>query len=201
MALPGHEDKIEAEHLLGSYNDANDYDDNCYYDDHFERASRVFYTQKPPNVLQNSVDWVTVRCAKHTAQLTAYPTPRRISKRIIFYLAIQFSIVFLVLFFAITPLLFSSYSDPPNHYKDLRRRAIESPFPGGANLNNEKVFIATSIYDAGGKLAGGSWGQAMADLIHILGPENVFLSVYEDNADELAMGALDNLAHYMKCKF
>ncbi|KAF1345057.1 cryptococcal mannosyltransferase 1-domain-containing protein [Delphinella strobiligena] len=109
------------------------------------------------------------------------------------------SIVFLVLIFALTPLLFSSYSDPPKHYKDLRRRAIESPFPGGANLNNEKVFIATSIYDEGGKLAGGSWGQALADLIHILGPENVFLSVYEDNADELALGALDNLAQYMTC--
>ncbi|KAL8684372.1 MAG: hypothetical protein Q9224_006398 [Gallowayella concinna] len=84
-----------------------------------------------------------------------------------------------------------SYSRPPDHYQDLRRRCKESKETGRGNINNEKIFIAASLYDPEGKLVGGNWGSAVLKLVELLGPENVHLSVYEDDASPQAKAALE----------
>ena len=58
----------------------------------------------------------------------------------------------------LTALFDPSYTDPPPHYQLLRQRASNSTRSGRANIGNEKVFIAASIYDEGGKLVSGAWG-------------------------------------------
>ncbi|KAL8800392.1 MAG: hypothetical protein Q9200_007254 [Gallowayella weberi] len=84
-----------------------------------------------------------------------------------------------------------SYSHPPPHYRYLRRRCEESKETGRGNINNERIFIAASLYDPEGKLVGGDWGSAVLKLVELLGPENVHLSVYEDDASPQAKAALE----------
>ena len=86
-----------------------------------------------------------------------------------------------------------SYSRLPDHYRVLRRRCEESKEPGRGNIKNEKVFIAASLYDPEGTLVGGHWGSAVVDLVELLGPQNVHLSVYENDASSLAKLALESL--------
>ena len=109
--------------------------------------------------------------------------------------------ILLVLFLSLTPLLLPSYTNPPLRYKALRWQTEQTSLPGRANVNNEKVFIAASIYDGDGQLAGGSWGRRVEQLVDILGPENVHLSIYEDNANPLAVDALHMLADRIQCGF
>lgn len=47
---------------------------------------------------------------------------------------------------------------------------------GRGNPNGEKVFIAANIMDAG--LVAGAWGDAVMELMDLIGEENVFLSEY-----------------------
>jgi len=71
---------------------------------------------------------------------------------------------------------------------------------GRANIHNEKVFIASSIYDKQGKLASGPWAQNLLDLVDLLGPENVFLSVFEDDPDSLARTSLERFSERVQCE-
>ncbi|KAL8732649.1 MAG: hypothetical protein Q9166_002624 [cf. Caloplaca sp. 2 TL-2023] len=86
-----------------------------------------------------------------------------------------------------------SYSRLPDHYRALRRRCEESKEPGRGNFNNEKIFIAASLYDPEGTLVGGQWGSAILELVELLGPQNVHLSVYEDDASPQAKAALKSM--------
>lgn len=43
----------------------------------------------------------------------------------------------------------------------MRQRAI---FDGAANVNNEKVFIAASLYDPEGALLGGEWAKSVGHI-------------------------------------
>jgi hypothetical protein len=70
---------------------------------------------------------------------------------------------------------------------------------GCGNPAKEKIFISVSLYDASGSLAGGLWGDNLAQLIHILGPENVFLSIYESDSGDAGRAALDSLRARVKC--
>ncbi|ROW03597.1 hypothetical protein VPNG_07170 [Cytospora leucostoma] len=90
-------------------------------------------------------------------------------------------ILFIVLLVA-TPILAPSYTRLPPHYRELKARC-EGPdaVPGCANPFREKVFISVSLYDKKGHLAGGRWGETMLELIQLLGPENTFLSIYEND--------------------
>ncbi|KAH0396619.1 hypothetical protein KCU89_g9122, partial [Aureobasidium melanogenum] len=62
----------------------------------------------------------------------------------------------------------------------------------------EKVFIASSIYDKQGELTSGPWAQNLLDLVDLLGPENVFLSVFEDDPDDLARASLEQFSKQLK---
>jgi Cryptococcal mannosyltransferase 1 len=92
-----------------------------------------------------------------------------------------------------------SYSTPPARYDELRLRAQGSSEAGRANLGNEKVFIAASIFDPKGDLARGAWGKSLLSLIDLLGPSNVFLSIYENGAGPVAKDALKELEGDTRC--
>ena len=68
-----------------------------------------------------------------------------------------------------------------------------------ANVDNEQVFIAASLYDPGGKLVSGDWGDSVRDLIRILGPRNVHLSLYENDADNESNAALAKFQETLSC--
>ncbi|KAF7507760.1 hypothetical protein GJ744_010061 [Endocarpon pusillum] len=93
-----------------------------------------------------------------------------------------------------------SYSKPPARYHELRLLAQSSSEAGRANPGKEKVFIAASIFDPKGNLARGAWGKSLLSLIDLLGPSNVFLSVYENDAGPVAKAALKELEEKTTCE-
>jgi hypothetical protein len=85
----------------------------------------------------------------------------------------------------LTPIINPSYSSRPAHYT-------------GTNPNNEKVFIAANIVDE--ELIRGPWGQAVVQLVELLGEGNVFLSIYENDSGEGTAEALNELKDKVKCR-
>lgn len=100
---------------------------------------------------------------------------------------------------SVTSIFLPSYTELPAHYASLRQAVLSSGDPGRGNPRRENVFIAASIYDGDGSLVGGQWGQNLLDLIHLLGPDNVYLSVYENDASEAAVSALKSLEENTPC--
>lgn len=78
----------------------------------------------------------------------------------------------LVIVISITGLFFPSYATPP-------------PL---TTLHNEKTFIAANIVDK--ELIDGAWGDAILNLVDLLGANNTFLSIYG--------GPSDALSHFQK---
>lgn len=100
----------------------------------------------------------------------------------------------------ITGIFFPSYTRLPAHYRALQERIRAGNRTGRGNTHNEKIFIAASIYDPGGMLAGGDWGRNVLDLVEILGPEHVFLSIYENDSGDEAMAALADFETQVPCE-
>ncbi|KAK2765655.1 hypothetical protein FQN54_008511 [Arachnomyces sp. PD_36] len=122
----------------------------------------------------------------------------RLSSRRVFVIVRALTVI-IVLLAILTTVFSPSYTWLPKHYKKLRRAALTSNKPGRINPRNETVFIAASIYDHGGHLARGDWGHGIIGLIDLIGPENVFLSVYEnDVVNEQALFALGELEQRVK---
>lgn len=94
---------------------------------------------------------------------------------------------------------FPSYTHPPQRYTELRQRSEQNETQGRGNIHNEKVFIAASVYDREGRLLDGEWGERLRRLIDILGPDNVFLSIYENDADDKAQLAMESYAQTIEC--
>jgi Cryptococcal mannosyltransferase 1 len=92
-----------------------------------------------------------------------------------------------------------SYTRLPVHYRALQKKCQESKGPGQGNVNSEKIFIAAALYDPTGSLLGGDWSSAVLELVELLGPENVYLSIYENDADLLAKAALEALGKNLSC--
>ncbi|CAN8097918.1 unnamed protein product [Discula destructiva] len=113
--------------------------------------------------------------------------------------ACKYILLLLVVILVATPLLIPSYTRLPPHYRALRDRC-EGPDaqPGCANPHNEKVFISVSLYDKGGHLANGRWGEQILELIQMIGPDNTFLSIYE-NDSPLGKAPLEALAQKVPC--
>ncbi|OJI85795.1 hypothetical protein ASPTUDRAFT_42151 [Aspergillus tubingensis CBS 134.48] len=95
--------------------------------------------------------------------------------------------------------LFPSYTHLPPHYRDLQLAVQGSTTPGRGNPHNSTVFIAVSLYDKTGVLAGGAWGQSLLDLIDMIGPDRVFLSIYENDSDATGEQALSALSDRVPC--
>ena len=99
----------------------------------------------------------------------------------------------------LTSIFRPSYTRPPSHYDALRQRVKASKDYGRANPENQKIFVAASIYDAEGRLLGGAWGEALLQLIDILGNRNVFLSIYENNSGENGQTAQIRFERRVQC--
>lgn len=103
-------------------------------------------------------------------------------------------------FLSTCAVFFPSYSNPPPRYNALRNRIAEAPYRAGrGNVDNKKIFIAASLYDAKGRLVSGDWGRSVKGLIRILGPENVYLSIYQNDADEDSRVALNDFRRSVSC--
>jgi hypothetical protein len=109
---------------------------------------------------------------------------------------LSYSVVVLVVLFGI---FVPSYSNPPQRYVTLRREIEQTDAKGRGNTYNEKVFIAAAVYDHEGELLGGEWGVRLRQFVDILGPDNVFLSIYENDADEKAQLAMKAFAESVTC--
>ncbi|KAK8116791.1 uncharacterized protein PG998_005072 [Apiospora kogelbergensis] len=94
----------------------------------------------------------------------------------------------------------------PQHYRDLAARCAvdggkSAAASGGcANPFKEKVFISVSLYDKDGHLAMGSWGQTLLELVHLIGEDNVYVSIYENDSGEAGEKALNWLKSQLKCR-
>jgi Cryptococcal mannosyltransferase 1 len=122
------------------------------------------------------------------------PGPRRLC------FVLQTSLIIGILLAVFIAVFRPSYSNPSARYDELRLQAQSSFKAGRANLGNEKVFIAASIFDPKGDLAGGAWGKSILSLIDLLGPSNVFLSIYENGAGAVAKDALKELEEKTRCE-
>ncbi|KAE8134641.1 cryptococcal mannosyltransferase 1-domain-containing protein [Aspergillus pseudotamarii] len=116
---------------------------------------------------------------------------RILFRRACFYLHAVVGIILALLI--LTAILRPSYTRPPPHYTALRSAVSHSSASGRGNPDNEKVFIAVSLYDRGGKLAQGQWGSTVLQLIDLLGEDNVFLSIYENDSGPEGESALQAL--------
>ena len=85
----------------------------------------------------------------------------------------------------------ASYSSPPQHYETLRQYASATNHSGRGNPNREKVFIAANIIDA--KLIRGVWGSSLLELVDLIGDDNVFISIYENDSGHETRSALTHL--------
>lgn len=94
-----------------------------------------------------------------------------------------------------------SYTNAPPHYKILKQNVISSKAPGRANPRNEKIFIAASLYEDHGELTSGPWAKSVLELVDLIGPANVFLSVYEDNPRNETRQSLLDFEAQMICMY
>ena len=108
--------------------------------------------------------------------------------------------ILLVLVLFIALFLKPSYTTLPAHYQSLETRIESSEDYGRANPENQKIFIAASIYDESGQLLGGAWGEAVLKLINMLGNRNVFLSIYENASGEAALVAQYKFEKKVQCQ-
>ena len=117
------------------------------------------------------------------------------SPRAFFAWLVRFSCWTLIVFGVVailTAWLFPSYTTLPPHYSDLLDHAGRSTRPGRANVNNERIYVAASLYDPEGDLISGKWGDLVRDLVDLLGPENTFVSIFEsDSGDKGALALQD----------
>jgi hypothetical protein len=109
-------------------------------------------------------------------------------------------VCFTIILIFLTALFQPSYTYLPAHYKALQKICSASPESGRGNINNEKVFIAAALYDPGGSLLDGAWASSVLSLVDLLGPDNVHLSIYENDADEAAKAALHRFKSKVSCE-
>ncbi|KAI2375544.1 hypothetical protein LOY91_002172 [Ophidiomyces ophidiicola] len=93
--------------------------------------------------------------------------------------------------------LFPSYQRPPRHYHELRQAILASTRSGRGNQENEKIFIAANIINE--ELIRGPWGTSLLELIDILGEQNVFVSIYENDSGIGTRNALRELQKKLPC--
>lgn len=124
-------------------------------------------------------------------------SPRSLLRKFALLLYIFLSAITAIV--AFEGLFYPSYTHLPKHYQELRSIVQSSQDSGRGNPGNEKIFIAASIYDVGGDLADGSWAKNVLDLIYLLGPDNTYLSIYENDAGLEAKNALTLLKQKVPC--
>lgn len=121
---------------------------------------------------------------------------RSIVRRLCVINAAVVAIIFALVIF--TSIFSPSYNHYPAHYKSLADLVMGTTKSGRANRNNEKIYIAANIIDE--NLIRGAWGDAVLGLIDLLGEENVFLSVYENDSGPKVTAALWDFEKKVKCR-
>lgn len=170
--------------------------------------------QSWPNMaLQLLRGWTPTRSTKYhplnddnatmasTSQQCWSSTRRRLRTGVGLWIALGTIPIFIVIIISMAAIFIPSYTHRPKHYQTLHDRIQASSNPGRANIGQEKIFIAAAIRDEGGKLVAGAWGEAVLELIDILGPDNVYLSVYENDPDEIASVALQRFSESVDCMY
>ncbi|MDI1488840.1 MAG: hypothetical protein OHK93_008116 [Ramalina farinacea] len=137
------------------------------------------------------------RKLQHQVPKTAGRPSRRTQRACFWMNALLCAISVLVV---LTAILNPSYSRPPKHYRELREMISASGEPGRGNPENQRIFVAASLYDLGGHLLGGAWGERVLELLEILGNQNVFLSIYENEGSLDAMTAKVRYEKKVQCK-
>lgn len=99
---------------------------------------------------------------------------------------------------ALEALFYPSYQKLPGHYQELRHTIRSSAQSGRGNPNEGKIFIAANIVNE--KLIRGAWGDALLELVDILGEDNVFISIYENDSGTGTRDALYDLQSKLPCK-
>lgn len=122
--------------------------------------------------------------------------PRNGTRTLLFLLLISSSCI--ATYSLLLSALFPVYANPPSHYRTLQNRIAGSSQAGRGNVASQKVFIAANIINA--DLVNGVWGAAMLELVDVLGPENVFISIYENDSGPEVAQALRELRTSLKCK-
>lgn len=145
-------------------------------------------TQPPKSVLQTS--WIYKRIS-----------PRRRLRSVLRLTAwlLLLALLAIVLTVVCESTFAPSYTHRPAHYTELRRRAERSTTPGRANPYGEKVFIAASLLEKEGHLTSGPWGEAVLQLVDLLGPNNVHLSIYENDVDNGTRSSLSDFRSKATC--
>jgi hypothetical protein len=105
-------------------------------------------------------------------------------------------ILFLVLSMA-NAILRPSYANPPSHYWALEGQVLSSTEHGRGNVNDQKVYIAANIINE--DLIRGQWGTSLQSLVELLGEDNVFVSIYENDSGKGTRAALRALQQRLKC--
>lgn len=168
-----------------------------------DSSTRDHYGPPAKSRLLSWVIWPLLRLPVRPARscytkITRYRSSRGLVLRVLCWIfAAHLSLIAVLVVF--TFILWPSYSHPPSHYRTLQRRCRESREPGRGNINNEKIYIAATLYDPGGSLVAGEWGGVVLELVDLLGFQNVYLSIYENDADKSAKSALQNMARKAKC--
>lgn len=180
----------------------------------YERLPRTSLEAQDLPELQRSVSassWLStlssrlpaVKTLSERATYTHLVTPRRKKRsiiRAIYYTVLAFPHV-CALLVLVAGVFFPSYTHRPAHYVELQQRAQNGTDPGRANPYAEKVFIAASLYEDKGQLTSGAWGRSVLQLIDLLGPDNVHLSIYEDNPSDEAKQSLASFRQNVTCTF
>jgi hypothetical protein len=166
-----------------------------------ETNSSPSYQRKP-----NSLSYLLPRRARHWCSRNTCRQgksrwctyPRRSLLRKFKAISYTFSASILILIFT-TFIFFPSYTILPRHYQELGANVANSTDPGRGNVHQEKVFIAASLYDPGARLIGGRWAENVLELIDLLGPDNTYLSIYENESGEEARLAMSELDRTLPC--
>jgi hypothetical protein len=204
MGLPNESTFLEESnaHLLGRLSDDFTPSSPDSFSDYFDDSSieNAFYS-KPSSSKRRR------RSLKHYfCSLTHSPLgiARRKSKNRKFRIFACFFNIIVILLLACVILSVAdsifrpSYSNPPAHYKELEARVHASEEPGRGNPRNEKIFIASNIIQH--ELIRGAWGASIVKLIDYLGPQNVFVSIYENDSGPETILALSWLRDQLNCK-
>ncbi|KAF3491407.1 uncharacterized protein GIQ15_00924 [Arthroderma uncinatum] len=127
------------------------------------------------------------------------PTKRgyRISKTHRVLRLVGFLVWLFIVLSAVEAVFSPSYQTPPKHYDDLREKILSTTRPGRGNPNDEKIFIASNIVQE--EMIRGPWGNSLMELVDILGEDNVFVSIYENDSGQETGDALRKLAAELPC--
>ncbi|CAG8953456.1 hypothetical protein HYFRA_00010206 [Hymenoscyphus fraxineus] len=164
------------------------------------------YKYRPPNsdLDEESISWgrVPFRGASRRLFHSVVPGDRSCTPRLVLWGLCKIVLGFLgvcVFMIVFTGVFLPSYTRLPEHYQALERLCLNSNRAGRGNIYGEKVFIAATLNDPHGSIVGGQWGSAVKELVDLLGPENVHLSVYENDPDHQAREALESLGGQLSC--